>query len=177
MIIKWVINGFTALNANNRPGEVAAAAALGITLAMIPAGNLTWAALLAATFFLRINFGLEMILIAILKPFAHFADPLFDAAGYRLLTMPALEGLFTKLYNMPLVPLSGFNNTALTGSLIIMAILFIPLWIASKKLILIYRTKLRDKFLSSKLVRKIASLPIVSKIILLFTKANELRKF
>jgi uncharacterized protein (TIGR03546 family) len=177
MIIKWIINSFAALNANNRPGEVAAAAALGITLAMIPAGNLAWAVLLAATFFLKINFGLEMILIAVLKPFAHFADPLFDAAGYSILTVPALEGFFTELYNMPIVPLTGFNNTAVTGSIIIMALLFIPLWIASKKLILLYRTKVRDKFLSSNIVRKIASLPLVSKIILLFTKANELRRF
>ncbi len=177
MFLKWIINSFAALNANNRPGEIAAAMALGITLAMIPAGNLTWFVLLGLTFFLKINFGVEMIVIALIKPLASFADPLFDAVGYKILTAGTLENLFTKLYNTPLIPYTDFNNTAVTGSIIVMAVLFVPLWIGCRKLIALYRTKLRDRFLSSNIVRKIAALPIVSKTVMLVTKANKLRNF
>ncbi len=175
MLLKWVLNSIAALNANNRPGEIAAAMTLGITLAMIPAGNLIWFTLLAITFFLKINFGMQMIVIAVFKPLAHLADPVFDAVGYPVLTAPGLESLFTKLYNTPLVPYTGFSNTAVAGSIIVMAILFVPLWLASKKLIALYRSKVRDRFLSSRIVQKIAALPLVSKIILLFSKANALR--
>ncbi|MDX9802010.1 MAG: TIGR03546 family protein [Spirochaetia bacterium] len=177
MILKWIINSFAALNANNRPGEIASAIALGITLAMIPAGNLTWVLLLALTFFLKINFGVEMIVIALFKPMASLADPLFDAVGYKILTAGTLESFYTKLYNTPLVPYTGFNNTAVAGSIIVMGVLFVPLWIACRKLIALYRAKLRDRFLSSSIVKKIAALPIVSKAAMLFSKANKLRNF
>lgn len=175
MVIKWILNSIAALNANNRPAEVAAAVTLGITLAMIPAGNLLWVLLLAVTFFLKINFGVQMIMIAVLKPLAHLADPLFDAAGYSILTAAPLEGFFTSLYNTPVVPYTRFNNTAVTGSLAVMLLLFIPLWILFTKLITLYRTRVRDRFLSSGIVRKFASLPLVSKVIMLAEKANRIR--
>lgn len=177
MVIKWVINTIAAVNANNRPGEVAAALTTGIILAFIPAGNLTWFLLLGLTFFFKINFGIQIIVIAVLKPFAFLADPVFDAAGYRILTLPQLEGVFTSLYNMPVAPLTGFNNTVLTGSVAVMALLAFPLWIMSKKLIALYREKIRDRFLSSKIVKKLSSLPLVSKGIALYSKAQQLKRF
>ena len=177
MVIKWMINSIAAVNANNRPGEVAAAMTTGIILAFIPAGNLTWVFLLGLTFFLKINFGLQMIVIAVLKPLAFLADPVFDSAGYRILTLPQLEKFFTSLYNMPVVPLTGFNNTVLAGSVAIMALLALPLWIISKKFIALYREKIRDRFLSSKIVKKLSSLPLVSKGIALYSKAQQLKRF
>ena len=177
MIIKWIINTIAAINANNRPGEIAAAAALGVTLAMIPSANLTWVVLLAVTFFLKIHFGMELIIIAILKPFAVLLDPLFDIAGYSLLTMDSLEPLFTKMYNMPVVPFTGFNNTVTAGSIIVMAVMFYPVFLLFSILIRLYREKVRDRLLSSPVIKKIAALPLISKIVIIFKKAMQLKNY
>ena len=177
MFTKWILKSIAAINANNRPAEIAAAIALGITLGLFPAGNIIWVVLLIITFFLKIHFGMELLVIAIVKPIAHFADPLFDFVGYRILTMPSFEGIFTQWYNTPIVPHTAFNNTAVTGSLIVMLILFIPLWFAVSKLIKLYREKVRDKFLASAIVQTLKSLPILSQIINLVSKASALKKF
>jgi len=177
MFTKWIIKSIAAINANNRPGEVAAAIAIGITLGLIPAGNMIWVALLIATFFIKIHFGMALIVIAIIKPIAHFADPLFDYVGYQILTAASLDTIFTKWYNMPIVPYTAFNNTAVAGSIIVMILLFVPLWFAISKLVKLYREKARDKFLSSTIVKQIKSLPVISQIINLAAKANELRNF
>ena len=177
MVPQWIFKSISAINANNRPAEIAAAITLGITLGLIPAGNITWFVLLGLTFFLKIHLGTELIVIALVKPIAHFADILFDFVGYKTLTAPALETLFTKWYNTPIVPHTAFNNTALMGSIIVMAILFIPLWFTISKLIKLYREKARDRFLSSAAVQKIKGLPVLSQIINLVIKANELKKF
>ena len=176
MFPKWIIKSIAAINANNRPAEIAAAITLGITLGLIPAGNITWFVLLGLTFFLKIHFGTELIVIALVKPIAHFLDPvLFDIVGYKILTTASLEGIFTQLYNTPIVPYTAFNNTAVLGSIVVMIILFIPLWFAVSKLVKLYREKARDRFLASAIVKKIASLPVINQLISLVSKANELK--
>jgi uncharacterized protein (TIGR03546 family) len=176
MIIKWIIKTVTALNSNNRPGEVAAALTFGVLLAMLPSSNLIWVGILALTFFLKINFGAEMVMAAVLKPFAPLFDPFFDFFGYKILTIDALQPLYTKLSNMPVVPFSGFNNTAVVGTLALMTVLAVPIFFLFVFLLKLYREKVRDRFLSSKIIRKVSSLPIVSKVVWIFKKAFELKK-
>ncbi|MCL2294440.1 MAG: TIGR03546 family protein [Spirochaetes bacterium] len=175
MVPNWIIKSVAAINANNRPHEVAAAITIGITLGLIPAGNIIWFVLLSLTFFLKINFGMQMIVIAIIKPIAHFFDPVFDFVGYRILTTNALEGIFTQWYNMPIVPFTSFNNTAVVGSIIVMILLFIPLWFGVSKLIKLYREKIRDKIMSSAIVKKLVALPILSKIINFVSRINNIK--
>jgi len=177
MLPQWIFKSIAALNANNRPQEVAAAITIGITLGVIPAGNITWFALLALTFFLKINFGVLLVVIALTKPIGYLLDFLFDPVGYWILTMPALEGIFTQWSNTPIVPYTAFNNTAVVGSIIVMFLLFIPLWIGISKLVKLYREKVRDKIMASNLVKQITTLPLISNIINMVTKVNELKKF
>ena len=176
MIIKWIIKTVAALNSNNRPGEVAAALTLGTLLAMLPADNITWISIVAVTFFFKINFGAEMVMAAVLKPFAPFFDPVFDYAGYKILTAESLSPFFTNLNSMPVVPFTGFNNTVVTGSIIVMAVLSFPLFFLFKFLLKLYREKIRDRIMSSSIVRKIGKLPLVSKIVWIFRKAAEIKK-
>lgn len=175
MVHKWIIKSITAINANNRPGEIAAAITIGLMLGLIPAGNITWFVLFGMTLFLKINFGMEMIVLAIVKPFAHLLDPFFDVIGYNILTTKSLEGIFTQWYNTPIVPYTGFNNTAVVGSIIAMIILFIPLWFLFRTLINQYRAGVRDRILASALVKKIKTLPVICQIVNLVSKANEFK--
>ncbi len=176
MIIKWIIKTIAALNSNNRPGEVAAALTFGVLLGIMPSDNITWFTILAMTFFLKINFGAEMVMAAVLKPIAPLFDPFLDFIGYHLLTADSLSQLFTKLNSMPVMPFSGFSNTVVAGTIVSMAVLSVPLFFMFKLLLRLYREKVRDRIMSSTIIRKIGKLPIVSKIVWIFKKAFELKR-
>ena len=44
-------------------------------------------------------------------PLGFIFDPVFHAIGLQLLEAPSLRGLWTSMYNTPLVPYTNFNNT------------------------------------------------------------------
>ncbi len=65
-MIKGIARLIVALNANTRPGEIAAGAAFGLLLALVPGGNLLWSVLFILTFFLKINMAMELLLLGLL---------------------------------------------------------------------------------------------------------------
>lgn len=179
MIIKWIVGFFSALNSNQRPGEVAGGIAFAFLLALMPPGNLLWMAVFTLTFFLKINSGMMTVFLLIFKIFAWLLDPLLHVIGYQVLTMPALNAFFAGLYNAPLMPFTKFNNTIVLGGFILGVVLWIPVFILFNILVRFYRDKLADKLRNSKLVQFFMKIPvlssiinIVSKAVTMFSKAN-----
>ena len=123
MFIKWVANILKALNSNQNPKEIAAGIAFGFMLALLPSNNLLWILILIFVFLLRVNQAIMFIFIAILKPFAFLLDPFFHSVGYAILSNKAFYDFFTKMYNVPFLFLTKFNNTVVMGSLIVGIIL------------------------------------------------------
>jgi uncharacterized protein (TIGR03546 family) len=56
-----------------------------------------------------IAFGLGLLVL----------DPLLDKIGQSLLTMASLQGLWTQIYNAPLLPLLKLNNSLVLGALVV----------------------------------------------------------
>lgn len=50
------------------------------------------------------------------KLIAFLIDPLADQLGRAILENPSYRSLFVELYNMPIVPLTRFNNSIVMGS-------------------------------------------------------------
>ncbi|MCX7821037.1 MAG: TIGR03546 family protein [Brevinematales bacterium] len=173
MFIKWIVNIFKALNSNQNPREIAAGVAFGFMLAFIPSNNLLWILLLCIVLLLRVNSGIMFIFIAILKPFVFLIDPFLHAIGYTILTNAALYSFFTKLYNIPFVFLTKFNNTIVFGGLVLGIILWIPLFILFTFLVKQYRDKIMAAIQNSKIYKAFINLPVVSSIIKLSSKAKE----
>ncbi len=165
MFIKWIVNIFKALNSNQNPKEIAAGVAFGFLLALIPSNNLLWLLLLIIILLLRVNSGIMFIFIAILKPFVFLLDPLLHNVGYTILTQQALYSFFTKLYNIPFVFLTKFNNSLVMGGLIVGLILWIPLFIIFTYLVKQYRDKIMTAILNSKAYKAFIKLPIISSIV------------
>ena len=69
------------LNANTRPGEIAAGAAFGLLLALLPGGNLLWFALFVLTFFLKLNMAMQFVVLGLLRLIAPLVDPALDSPG------------------------------------------------------------------------------------------------
>lgn len=171
VIVKWIIKFFQSLNSNQRPGEIAGAAAFAFLLALMPSSNLFWMALFVLTFFLKINNAFMIVMLALFKIVAPLFDPMLHQIGYSVLTIPALQGFFTALYNAPLMPFTKFNNTIVLGAFVTGVVLWIPVFILFLWLVGIYRSKAAEKIRNSKFVQFFMKIPVISGIVNILSKA------
>src|SRR5438105_3408558 len=118
--IKYVRSLLQALNENTSPDEIAAGFVLGSLIGLIPKTNLIALALWCLVLLLQVNISMAMAAIVIFAIGGHFIDPVSEKIGFNLLARAyALKGLWTALYNMPIVPFTNFNNTLVLGNLVV----------------------------------------------------------
>ncbi|PYO93037.1 MAG: DUF2062 domain-containing protein, partial [Gemmatimonadetes bacterium] len=110
-LIKLIQSLFGALHSEGTPGQLAAGIVLGAFLGLTPLFNLHNAVVFALLVLLNVSFAGGLLGWALFVPVGFLLDPLFDWIGHSLLLTPALRGLWTSMYNMPIVPLTNFNNT------------------------------------------------------------------
>src|SRR5213076_946198 len=95
--------------------------------------NLHNAIVLGLIVILNVSFPGAMLGWALFVPVGFLLDPVFDRIGHTLLVeTPALMPLWTALYNMPVVPLTNFNNTVVLGSLVCAVAFWSPLYFLSQ---------------------------------------------
>lgn len=172
-MIKAIAKALVALNSNVRREQIAAGFACGALLALVPAGNLLWFILILTTFLFKINFGMMIAAMGILKLFRGAFSPGLDALGWFVLNLPALRPLFTTLYNMPLVPFTRFYNTIVAGGFVAGVVLWLPLFFAARALVSAYRTKIGPKIAQSAAYKAFMKLPLVKKIASAVSAATE----
>jgi len=163
-MITLVARFIAALNANSRPGEIAAGFACGILLALIPFGNLLWFLLFAVFFLLKLNAGTLLFTAALFKLFIGVLDPLVDSFGLSILTQPSLTPYLTSAINTPVLPLMEFNNSLVIGGLALGLLLWLPLFYGGRVAVKIYRKEIRDKLASSKLIKTFEKVPWIRKL-------------
>jgi uncharacterized protein (TIGR03546 family) len=164
MPLKWITKFLAGINANSRPGEIAAGIACGFLLALQPGMTIVRIVVLALVFMLKINMPalfLSLFLFALASP---VLDVPVDLLGGFILGLPALHEFFTSLYNMPLVPYTRFNDTLVMGGLALGIIAWLPVFFVFKALVTLYRNTLREKIVTSKLFKAFMKFPLVSKI-------------
>jgi len=81
---------------------------------------------------------------------AYILDPIFHMAGSLILQADMLKGIFTQLYNLPIIPLTRFYNTIVMGSGVISIILSPIIFVISKILIKKYRIHVVEKIKNTK---------------------------
>ncbi|WP_020612087.1 TIGR03546 family protein [Sediminispirochaeta bajacaliforniensis] len=172
-MIAFIAKLLTALNANSRPGEIAAAIACGCALALIPGGNLLWVVLFILFFLLRLHVATMLVTAALLKPLAHLADPLLHKTGLFILSRSSLQPLFMKASTLPILPFTHFNDTVVMGSLIWSIILWLPLFLLGRLLVKGYRSRLAPKIAGSKMVKAFQKIPLIKKIGSAMKKTSE----
>src|SRR5260370_32451406 len=138
-LLKLIQSLFGALHSEGTPGQLAAGIALGSILGLTPLVNLHNAVVFAALVLLNVSFAGGMLGWAVFVPIGFLLDPLFDWIGHALLFTPSLTPLWTSLYNMPVVPLTNFNNTVTLGSLVFSALFFLPLFFTARRAVAGYR--------------------------------------
>ena len=148
-ILRQFVKGLTA---ETTPGQVAAGAALGMLAGLLPKATLTGQAAIALMFIFRVNLPLAavtMFAVMLLNP---WLDRITDPLGYALLTWPAMNPLWTALYNTPFIPWTGFNNTVLAGGLITGLLLFLPVYFFARKAAVSFGPGIRSAAAGSRLI-------------------------
>lgn len=139
LLLKQLFSLVKLLNSETGENQIAAGVAAGFILGMTPALSLQSLIVFLCLFLFRIQMGMAFLAAFFFAFLAWILDPVFHMVGSSLLTMPALEGLFTWLYNLPIVPYTRFNNSVVMGSGVL-SILLVPfVFVLSRSLIRKYR--------------------------------------
>jgi uncharacterized protein (TIGR03546 family) len=151
--LKLIKKLIKALNADASPAEIAAGVVLGSVIGLTPAFALHNIIVIILIIILKVNVASAVFASILFGIIGYLTDPLAYIIGEKVLLAGGLNGLWTALYNIPVVPLTRFNNTVVLGALIIALLLMIPLFIFSQKFVVYYREQLQEKVNKWKIVK------------------------
>lgn len=139
LILKQLFSFIKLLNSDTGTISLAAGMTCGFILGMTPSLSLHSLLIFLVLFFFRIQIGAALVTAFFFKFVAFLLDPAFHAVGSMVLEKESLQGIFTSLYNMPLIPYTRFNNSIVMGSAVITIILSPIVFLLSKYFIVKYR--------------------------------------
>ncbi|MGE3682008.1 MAG: TIGR03546 family protein [Bdellovibrionales bacterium] len=146
VLLKQLFGFLKLLNSETGHNQIAAGIAAGFILGMTPLLSLQSFLVFICIFFFRIQAG-AAFMAAFFFAFVGWAlDPLFHAVGVRVLETDSLRPIFTTMYNMPLVPLTRFNNSIVMGSAVVTIALSPVIFFVSRALVLRYRQTVVERF-------------------------------
>jgi uncharacterized protein (TIGR03546 family) len=165
MIIRTLAKLIALLNSNRRAAEVGAAIAFGFWIALVPATNLIFAALVLVVFLVKVNLGMAIVSALVLSLVVPALDPLLNRLGEAILLAPGLEPVFTRMADMPVVPWTRFNDTLVMGTFVGGAVAFVPVMLLAVLLVHLYRKHVHAKIANSKIVKAFMATPFVQKLV------------
>lgn len=150
LLLKQLFQFLKMLNSDTGTNQIASGLALGLFLGFAPFLSLQTFLVLFLVFVFRIQLGAAFLSAFFFKFVAYLVDPAADQLGRAVLEAESLRPLFITMYNVPLLPLTRFNNSITMGSMIVALILVIPAFFLFKKLVLQYRTRVVERIRKSK---------------------------
>ena len=122
-MIVWIVRHLfyfrSLFNSKIDAHQVALGCALGMMLGILPKGNLVAVLLSVLLLAFRMHLGAAMVSMLVFSVVGYCLDPLTHRLGLLVLTNGYLNGLWVRLYQLPLAPWTSLNNTVVTGSLIL----------------------------------------------------------
>ncbi len=155
LILKQLFSFIKLLNSDTGTISLAMGMTCGFILGMTPSLSLHSLIIFLILFFFRIQIGAALVMAFFFKFVAFILDPAFHAVGSKMLELPSLQGFYTTLYNMPLIPFTRFNNSIVMGSAVITFILSPFVFIMSRIFIVKYRATVVARFKETKLWKAI----------------------
>jgi len=128
-----------ALNSETEPTQISLGIALGMVMGLTPLWSLHNVAVLALALVLRTNLSSFLVSFALFSGVAYALDPLFHRLGLAALTTPGLESLWTSLYGSTFWRLARFNHSIVMGSVLVCAVVFVPVVLLGNALVRRYR--------------------------------------
>jgi len=157
LFLKLIQQLVKALNSDGTPGQVAAGIALGAVFGLTPLLNLHNLVLFGLAIVLNVSLPGVFLGWTLFVPIGFALDPLFDAVGSQLLLAPGLRGLWTALYNAPVVPFTNFNNTVVLGSFVCWVVLFLPVFFLARWAVAKYRERIYERLRKLRFFQAVAA--------------------
>lgn len=155
---------FSALIEDNSPNQMGLGFALGLTIGLVPKGNLIAIALMVVLGIIRVNLGVGMLTALAVSFLAGLLDPVTNWVGMTLLQTESLIPWWTDLAQRPLAPWTKFNNTVVLGSLVLGLMLFIPAWLASRPVFAKYTPDWSERLKRVRLVQVLFGAEMTSRL-------------
>ena len=134
------------LNSETGTNQIAWGVAAGFVLGMSPAFSLQTIIIFLLIMLFRIQAGAAFVSAFFFTFIAYLLDPLSAALGSWILELPSMQSFYTTMYNLPIVPLTRFNNSIVMGSGAL-AIVLMPLaYLGAKVLVIKYRATIVQRY-------------------------------
>ncbi len=150
LLLKQIFAFLKLLNSETGSIQIATGIAAGFVLGMTPFFSLQSLLIFLCLFIFRIQMGAAFLAAFFFSFIAYLLDPVFHIVGKAVLTSPALAPTFTTLYNMPIVPLTRFNNTIVMGSGVVSILLTPFVYVLARKAVHKYRATVVARLKSTK---------------------------
>lgn len=150
LLIKQFINLIRLLHSDTGQAQIAAGLAFGVFLGFAPFLSLQTVLVLFVVFIFRVQLGAAFLSAFFFKFVAFLLDPVADPIGRFLLENQSLRPIWTSMYNVPLLPMTRFNDSIVLGSFALSILLCPALYFVFKKMIIKYQSSVVQKFEASK---------------------------
>lgn len=160
VLLKQIFQFLKLLNSDTGNVQISAGIAAGFILGMTPVLSLQTFLVFICIFFFRIQIGAAFVSAFFFKFIAFLLDPAFDAIGFWFLNLESLQGVFTSLYNMPIVPFTRFYNTIVMGSGVLSLILSPVVFLVSSYIVSQYRVQIVSKYKQTKFFKALQATSI-----------------
>ncbi len=149
-LLKQIFAFLKLLNSDTGTTQIATGIACGFILGMAPTFSLQTIIVIVLMFFFRIQIGAATLSAFFFKFIAFLLDPVFHQMGMKILEMDSLKGIFTTMYNMPIVPFTRFNNSIVMGAGVTSVILAPFIYIIATAMVIKYRVAVVQRFRQTK---------------------------
>ena len=155
LLLKQLFGFLKLLNSDKGENQIAAGIACGLILGFAPSFSLQTLLVIVILFFFRIQIGAAFLGMFFFSIIAWVFDPVFNSIGMNVLEMGSLKGLYTAMYNIPIIPFTKFNNSVVMGSLVLSFVLAPIVFFLSRILIVKYRISVFEKFKETKFFKAV----------------------
>lgn len=170
LLLKQIYSFFKLLNSDTETSPLAYGLSLGLILGFAPFLSIQTLIVLFIVFVFRVQLGAALLSAFFFKFIAFLFDYPAHLLGKSVLEAEPLRPLFISLYNMPIVPMTRFNNSIIMGSMIVSVLLFPFAFFGFKALIVAYRATILARLKDTKIWKAFAA----TKFYNWYTKYDEL---
>ena len=170
-VLKILGKFIKVLSSEASPNRIAWGFALGAIPGLTPLASLHNLVVLLLVLLLRVNISAALLAFILYGAIAWTLDPLFHAIGHGVLVgFDGLRPLWTWLYNLPIAPLSRFNNTVVMGGLLAGLALLAPNYLGFRWMVRRYRDSWNQAIQKWRITRAIQG----SKLVRAYVKIRNL---
>ncbi len=132
------------LLASNAPEQLALGFTVGMVIGLVPKGNLIALSLCVLLFSLRCNKGLGLATAVMFSFVGPWTDSFAHRLGLAALSFEPFQATYASVLKLPLGPWLGFNNTVVTGSLLMGLYVAYPVYWFARLLFSLTRRSLAE---------------------------------